>query len=72
MNFVLKSYNSFDKLIKVLVWNVLPKGLGEDMIFSSMEELLIAIDQKNDSLHSKIKWRFETVNENFEPIAQTV
>ena len=27
-----------------------PNGLGEDMIFSSMEELLIAIDQKNVSL----------------------
>ena len=42
------------------------------MIFSSIEELLIAIDQKNVSLHSKIKCRFETVNENFEPITQTV
>ena len=49
-----------------------PNGLGEGMIFSSMEELLIAIDQKNVSLHSKIKCRFETVNENFEPITQTV
>ena len=49
-----------------------PGGLGEGMIFSSMEELLIAIDQKNVSLHSKIKCRYETVNENFEPITQTV
>ena len=49
-----------------------PNGLGEGMIFSSMEELLIAIDQKNVSLHSKIKCRFETVNENFEPITKTV
>ena len=49
-----------------------PDGLGEGMIFSSIEELLIAIDQKNVSLHSKIKCRFETVNENFEPITQTV
>ena len=42
------------------------------MIFSSIEELLVAIDQKNVSLHSKIKCRFETVNDNFEPIMQTV
>ena len=49
-----------------------PGGLGEGMIFSSIEELLIAIDQKNVSLHSKIKCRFETVNENFESISQTV
>ena len=37
------------------------------MIFSSIEELLIAIDQKNVSLHSKIKCRFNTVNDNFNP-----
>ena len=43
-----------------------PGGLGEGMIFSSIEELLVAIDQKNVSLHSSIKCRFNTVNENFE------
>ena len=31
-----------------------PGGLGEGMIFSSVEELLIAIDQKNVSLHAKL------------------
>ncbi len=49
-----------------------PDGLGEGMIFSSVEELLVAIDQKNVSLHSEIKCRYETVGENFEPISQTV
>ncbi len=47
-------------------------GKGEGMIFSSLEELLIAIDQKIVSLHSKVKCRFNTVNENFEPITITV
>ena len=49
-----------------------PGGLGEGMIFSSIEELLVAIDQRNVSLHSMIKCRFKTVNENFESIATTV
>ena len=49
-----------------------PGGLGEGMIFSSVEELLVAIDQKNVSLHSEIKCRYKTVGENFEPISQTV
>ena len=49
-----------------------PGGLGEGMMFASVEELLVAIDQKNVSLHSQIKCRYETVNENFEPITQTM
>jgi len=49
-----------------------PGGLGEGMIFSSIDELQVAIDQKNVSLHSMIKCRFNTVNENFEPITKTV
>ena len=49
-----------------------PGGLGEGMIFASIEELLAAIDQKNVSLHSNIKCRFDTVNDSFEPVTQTV
>ena len=45
-----------------------PGDKGEGMIFASMEEVLLAIDQKIVSLHSKIKCRYETVDENFEPI----
>ncbi len=48
------------------------KGKGEDMCFSSLEELNMALDQGVVSLHSKIKSRYHTVDENFEPKTVTV
>ena len=49
-----------------------PGDKGEGMIFASLEELILAIDQKIVSLHSNIKCRYETLNENFEPVTYTV
>ena len=48
------------------------KGKGEGMCFSSLEELNMALDQGVISLHSKIKSRYHTVDENFEPKIVTV
>ena len=42
------------------------------MIFSSIEELTIALDQGVVSLHSKIKCRYQTLDENFQPKTSTV
>ena len=47
-------------------------GKGEDMCFSSLDELNMALDQGVVSLHSKIKSRYHTVDENFEPKIITV
>ena len=47
-------------------------GKGEDMCFSSLDELNMALDQGVISLHSKIKSRYQTVDENFEPKIVTV
>ncbi|MFL2661120.1 MAG: DNA-directed RNA polymerase subunit beta' [Alphaproteobacteria bacterium] len=64
---------SQDMILGLYYLSLISHGeIGEGMIFSSIEELLAAIDQKNVSLHSKIKCRFQTVNENFEPMTQTV
>ena len=49
-----------------------PGDTGEGMIFASMDELILAIDEKIVSLHSKIKCRYKTLNENFLPVTQTV
>ena len=51
---------------------VSPGDTGEGMIFASMDELILAIDEKIVSLHSKIKCRYKTLNENFLPVTQTV
>ena len=51
---------------------VSPGDKGEGMIFASLEELILAIDQKIVSLHSNIKCRYKTLNENFEPVTHTV
>ena len=48
------------------------KGEGENMSFSSLEELNMAIDQGFVSLHSKIKCRYHTVDENFNAKTVTV
>ena len=48
------------------------KGEGENMSFSSLEELNMALDQGVVSLHSKIKCRYHTVDENFEAKTVTV
>ena len=48
------------------------KGKGEGMCFSSLDEMNMALDQGVLSLHSKIKSRYHTVDENFEPITVTV
>ncbi|MAT33085.1 MAG: DNA-directed RNA polymerase subunit beta' [Rickettsiales bacterium] len=48
------------------------KGEGENMSFSSLEELNMAIDQGVVSLHSKIKCRYHTVDENFNAKTVTV
>ena len=48
------------------------KGMGENMSFSSLEELTMALDQNVVSLHSKIKCRYLTVDENFEDKVVTV
>ena len=48
------------------------KGKGEGMCFSSLDEMNMALDQGVISLHSKIKSRYHTVDENFEPITVTV
>ena len=42
------------------------------MIFSSFEELTIALDQGVVSLHTKIKSRYKTLDENFQPLISTV
>ena len=42
------------------------------MVFSSIEELTIALDQNVVSLHSKIKCRYQTLDENFQPKTLTV
>ena len=43
------------------------EGKGDKMIFSSIEELTIALDQGVVSLHTKIKCRYQTLDENFQP-----
>ncbi len=48
------------------------KGKGDKMIFSSIEELTIALDQGVVSLHTKIKCRYQTLDENFQPKTLTV
>ena len=48
------------------------KGKGEGMCFSSLDEMNMALDQGVLSLHSKIKSRYHTVDDNFEPITVTV
>ena len=48
------------------------EGKGDKMIFSSIEELTIALDQNVVSLHTKIKCRYQTLDENFQPITLTV
>ena len=51
---------------------VSPGDRGEGMMFASIDELILAIDQKIVSLHSQIKCRYQTLNENFQSITQTV
>ena len=48
------------------------EGVGDKMVFSSIEELTIALDQGVVSLHSKIKCRYQTLDENFQPKTLTV
>jgi DNA-directed RNA polymerase subunit beta' len=48
------------------------KGTGDKMLFSSIEELTIALDQGVVSLHSRIKSRYQTLDENFQPKILTV
>ena len=48
------------------------KGLGEKMCFASIAELRIALDQKVVSLHSKIKCRYQTLDDNFQAKLITV
>ena len=48
------------------------EGKGDKMIFSSIEELTIALDQGVVSLHTKIKCRYQTLDENFQPHTLTV
>ena len=48
------------------------EGKGDKMIFSSIEELTIALDQGVVSLHTKIKCRYRTLDENFQPQTLTV
>ena len=48
------------------------EGKGDKMIFSSIEELTIALDQNVVSLHTKIKCRYQTLDENFQPKTLTV
>ncbi len=48
------------------------EGKGDKMIFSSIDELTIALDQGVVSLHTKIKCRYQTLDENFQPITSTV
>ena len=48
------------------------KGLGEKMCFASIAELRIALDQKVISLHSKIKCRYQTLDDNFQAKVITV
>jgi len=45
---------------------------GEGMIFSDVSELVIALDENIISLQSKIKCRYKTVDENYEPVTITV
>ena len=49
-----------------------PGDKGDGMIFSSLDELILAIDEKIVTLHSSIKCRYKTLDENFQPIVQTV
>ena len=48
------------------------EGKGDSMIFSSIDELTMALDQGVVSLHTKIKCRYRTLDENFQPITLTV
>ena len=48
------------------------EGKGNSMIFSSIDELTMALDQGVLSLHTKIKCRYRTLDENFQPLTLTV
>ncbi len=48
------------------------EGKGDKMIFSSIEELTIALDQDVVSLHTKIRCRYQTLDENFQQKISTV
>ena len=48
------------------------EGKGDSMIFSSIDELTMALDQGVVSLHTKIKSRYQTLDENFQPLTLTV
>ena len=45
---------------------------GEGMAFADLNEIHQALDSKQVTLHSKVKCRFRTIDENGEPITQLV
>jgi DNA-directed RNA polymerase subunit beta' len=46
--------------------------LGEGMMFTDLAEIEHALQQRSVSVHAKIKARFDTVDENGEPVTLTV
>ncbi len=46
--------------------------IGEGMIFAGIAEMQHALDSKTVTLHSKVKCRYKTVDENNQPITQLV
>ena len=48
------------------------KGIGEGMMFSNVGEIQIALESNFVSLQSKIKARYESVNENYEIVSSIV
>ena len=64
---------SQDMILGLYYLSLISDGeVGEGMIFSDIGEIQIALDNKFVSLQSKVKARFHTVNDNYEPITMTV
>ncbi len=64
---------SQDMILGLYYLSVMTEGaVGEGMIFSNLGEIQIALDNKFVSLQTKIKARYQTLNENYEPITNIV
>ena len=64
---------SQDMILGLYYLSIITDGAkGEGMIFSDLGEIQIALDNKFITLQSKIKAKFHTVDENYEPISKIV
>ena len=64
---------SQDMILGLYYLSIISEGAsGEGMIFSDLGEIQIALDSGHITLQTKIKSRFHSVDENYEPISEVV